>query len=429
MFPNAQDALPLPLRPSLEQYRKLAKDLVNAYRSGDAGALAAFADRWMASLTRALPGPQAGQAADRAANQVEEFARRHLARRCSLGEAQFVVARSHGFATWARFSEHLDRLAHGSDVFEAAADAVMSGHEAALNALLDAHPGLVRAKSDREHGATLLVYTSANGVESYRQRTPPNVVSIAEILLDAGADVNATARVYGGSCATLDLVATSGHPRIAGVQLPLLQLLLDRGARMEDANGRSEAGLVLACLGNGCPEAAAYLADRGARVHLAEAAGLGRREMVERLLVVASATPQQMNEALRQACAYGQTPVADLLIRHGADVATTTADGQTPAHQAVIGGHLQTLKMLLEHNPPLEQENAYGGTVLGQTLWSAAHGGDPDRYITIIDTLLEAGAKLEDKHVPVNPKVDAFLATKGSRPEPAWYWFGEKPRS
>jgi hypothetical protein len=30
MFPNAQDALPLPRRPNLERYKKLAKDLVTA---------------------------------------------------------------------------------------------------------------------------------------------------------------------------------------------------------------------------------------------------------------------------------------------------------------------------------------------------------------------------------------------------------------
>jgi hypothetical protein len=37
------------------------------------------------------------------------------------------------------------------------------------------------------------------------------------------------------------------------------------------------------------------------------------------------------------------------------------------------------LKILLEHDPPLEQRKTYGGTVRGQTIWSAGHGGDPDR--------------------------------------------------
>jgi hypothetical protein len=431
MFPNPQDALPLPPRPSVEQYRKLAKDLVKASRSADAAALGAFADRWIASLWRALgraEDPQARRAADRAAGQVEDFARRHLATACSLGEAQFVLARSHGFGTWAGFTEHLDRLGRGSDAFEAAADSVVAGDEAALSALLSADPGLARAKSERQHGATLLIYTSANGVEGYRQRTPANVVRIAEVLLDAGADLEATADVYGGGCTTLGLAATSTPPRLAGVQLPLLGLLLDRGARVEGEVGGNRQGAVLACLANGCPEAAAYLADRGARVQLAEAAGLGRREAVERLLGDASHTPAQLNEALRYACVHGQTEVAELLIGRGADLADGTGDGQTPAHMAVIGGHLETLKMLLAHHPPLEQQNAYGGTVLGQTLWSAGHRNDPDRYIAIIEALVAAGATLPERHVPIDSKVDAFLLGKGSRPEPAWHWRGEKPR-
>ena len=428
MFPNPQDALPLPPRPSVEQYRTLAKDLAKAVRSADPGALAAFADRWIASLLRASGTDQDPRAAERAAGQVEDFARRHLAVECTLGEAQFVLARSHGFLTWARFMEHIGRLARGGFAFEAAADAVVAGDEAALREWLAANPGLARAKSDREHGATLLVYTSANGVEGYRQRTPANIVRIAEILLDAGADTEATADVYSGHCTTLGLAATSSHPRVAGVQLPLLHLLLDRGAHLDGETAGNGTGIVLACLGNGCPEAAAYLADWGAPVQIAEAAGLGRRGAVERLLAQASHSPSQLNLGLRYACVYGRTEVARLLTERGADLADGTGDGQTPAHMAVIGGHLETLKMLFAHDPPLEQENAYGGTVLGQTLWSAAHGGDPNRYIAIIDALLGAGAKLPDRHVPVSAEIDAFLLSKGSRPEPAWHWFGESPR-
>jgi ankyrin repeat protein len=423
-------AIPLSPGPNVEQYRKLAKDLADAYRSGDA-ALATFVDRWIASIPLMLwaaDEPHARQAANRAADRIEKFARLRLGQQWSEVEARLVVARSHGFLAWTDFVEHIARLAHGGDPFEAAVDAVIAGDERGLRRLVAADPGLVHARSRREHGATLLIYTSANGVESYRQRTPENIVRVAEILLDAGSDVNAVTHVYDGACTTLGLVATSAHPRVVGVQLPLLQLLIDRGARIEDGIAGGKAPAVLACLGNGCPEAAAYLAERGARVDLREAAGLGRLKTVERLLEGESATTQEINEGLRYASVYGQTAVAELLICRGADLTTTTIDGQTAAHMAAIGGHFDTLKMLLEHDPPLEQRNTYGGTVLGQTIWSAGHGGDPDRYIPIIDALLAAGAKLPDKHVPVNPQVDAFLAGKGSLPEPAWHWFGEKPR-
>jgi len=39
----------------------------------------------------------------------------------------------------------------------------------------------------RRHHATLLHYVGANGIESFRQKTPANAVDIARLLLDAGA--------------------------------------------------------------------------------------------------------------------------------------------------------------------------------------------------------------------------------------------------
>ena len=45
MFPNPQDALPLPQRPKLEQYRKLAKELVRAARVSE-DAIRDWASHW-----------------------------------------------------------------------------------------------------------------------------------------------------------------------------------------------------------------------------------------------------------------------------------------------------------------------------------------------------------------------------------------------
>jgi ankyrin repeat protein len=112
---------------------------------------------------------------------------------------------------------------------------------------------------------------------------------------------------------------------------------------MEDETAGNGLGIILACLANGCPEAAAYLADRGARVEIAAAAGLGRRETLERLLAGESHTPARLNQALHCACVYGRTEVAKLLVERGADLTARNQDGQTPAHMAVVGGHLETL--------------------------------------------------------------------------------------
>ena len=95
--------------------------------------------------------------------------------------------------------------------FETAVDAVVDGDVETLTDLLRANPDLVRARSSREHRATLLHYVGANGVEDERQRTPKNAVEVTRVLLDAGADIHSMADIYGGSH-TFGLVATSIHP-------------------------------------------------------------------------------------------------------------------------------------------------------------------------------------------------------------------------
>jgi len=183
--------------------------------------------------------------------------------RCLLADAQFFIARIHGFASWPQFANHVEMLMRGEHPtanFERAADAIVKGDIVSLEGLLRAHPDLVRARSTREHRSTLLHYVSANGVEDFRQKTPNNIVDITRLLLDAGADVNATSDAYGGGSTTLGLAGTSVHPEQAGVQSELLELLLRRGASLEQPG----YPLVKACLANGQGPAARLLASRGA---------------------------------------------------------------------------------------------------------------------------------------------------------------------
>ena len=427
MFPNPPDALPLPARPSLEQYRKLAKDLVKACSSGTPHAIGAWADRWIASLLAdADQRPR-----DRAATQVEEFTIRVMTagkRGCVLADAQFVIARSHGFESWPRFSAHLDALAHAGAPFEAVAQAIVDGDEETLRRLLRERPELIRARSEREHRATLLHYVSANGVENYRQQTPQNIVRIAETLLAAGAVVDAEANVYGGGSTTLGLVATSAHPRQAGVQIALIQLLLDHGARMEHPNlAGNDHGAVFACLANGCPEAARYLADRGARLDLVAAAGVGRLDVVQSLVDQAEVSAREM--ALRYAAACGNGHVVRFLLDRGLNVDAHTGDGETALFYTVLSGHLDVINLLLERGARPGVRTRYGGDVVGAALWRAGHGGDPGRYVTIIATLVAAGGQVPARHPPVNETVDAALARHGSVADPAQYWWGEAPRA
>lgn len=423
MYPNPQDALPLPPRPNLEQYKKQAKELVKACKSGDPDAVRAWATQWINNLVR-LQGltitPQMPVRVDHWIDQVTDFARRKLFDACALTDGQFVIARAQGFESWPKLAKHIEALTSASSAvsqFEAAAEAVVDGNMSRLARLLGDDPELIRSRSTREHRATLLHYVSANGVEGYRQKTPKNAVQIAESLLNARADVDAEADVYGGGCTTLGLVATSIHPYRAGVQNELMQLLLDRGADIECLQGRGDS-IVNACLANGRPQAAEFLAEHGARLDLTSAAGVGRLDVVKGFFeetgsLKPNATKNQMTGGLRYACGYSRKSVAEFLLDKGTDLSAADSMGQTSLHWAVMGGHLEIVKMLLDRHAPLEVKNAFGGTVLGQALWSVINDPKPD-HPAIVEALIAAGAKAGPNGQTGIPRVDEILrrATK-----------------
>ncbi len=402
MFPNPQDALPLPPHPSLEQYKKRAKDLVKAGHSSDPSAIHDWAANWIESLVR-LSGltitSQLPVRIEQCTDELEGFARQRLIEDPNLSAAQFVIARAQGFESWPKLAKHLESIGRNDSVvshFERAADAIVDGDFDALQALLREHPDLVRAHSTRRHQATLLHYVSANGIEGYRQKTPRNIMQLTKLLLNTGVDVNAVADVYGGST-TLSLVATSLHPERADVQAELMQLLLEHGATLDTAN--SPAGpLINICLANGRVQAAEFLATRGAHLDLEGAAGLGRLEAVKSYFdesgtLQAHATTEQMERAFLWACEFGRNTVIEFLLQSGASLQSQANTGQTALHWAVIGGHADTIELLLERGAPLEAKNAYGGTPLGQALWSASHGDSGIDYLAIADLLRRNGAK------------------------------------
>jgi ankyrin repeat protein len=353
MFPNAQDALPLPRRPNFERYQTFADDLVTACKSGNEDAIVAWAEKFVTLLAkqcgvefkRPLPVIMS-----RWTDQVAGFIERDIAEhngKCRLADARLIIARSHGFATWSKLSKHLNGLKEKDSRiarFETAADAIIKGDIRTLKRLLRDDPRLVHARSTRAHGATLLHYVSANGVEGYRQKTPANIVEITELLLQSGAAVDAEADVYGGGATTLGLVATSVHPFRAGVQNPLLQLLLDYGAEIDHQTGAgNRQSSVLGALANGRPEAAAYLAERGARLSLEAAAGVGRLDVVKRFLNrdrsrKTTRANRRVRSAFRYACAGGHKDVVEFLLTQGVDLADGGRDGQTPLHWAAIFG-------------------------------------------------------------------------------------------
>lgn len=440
------DTLPLPPRPNLEQYKKRAKDLVTAANSTDPTAVKAWGTDWIATLARLLGvtiTPFVQGSFDHAVEHVERRVREKFERsratdaKLTLADAQHLLAEAHGFENWAEFANHVrgGPRKEGQE-FEAAVDAVVSGDLSTLESLIRQHPDLIRARSARVHRATLLHYVAANGVEDFRQKTPPNAVAIARCLLQAGAEVDALANTYGGGKAqtTMNLLVSSTHPAEAGLQSAIAETLLEFGAAI---NGLEDDGSpLITALAFGYRDTAETLARRGARVdNVASAAALGRLDLVRNLVADTSDPKPSLvslywvplsndakantERALLWACMFGRTAVVEFLLEHGVDPAAKDVDKLTALHWASAYGHLDIMKLLLERGAPLEVENAWGGTVLDSTVYFACR--QPIKganYPAVIETLIAAGADMRavTPYPTGNDRIDELLSRRGARP-------------
>jgi ankyrin repeat protein len=367
---NTTDWTPLADRPNVDYYRKQAKALLADANAGSEEALA--------RVKRSHPHPG------------------KLALPLKLADAQVALARENGFESWPKFSGFIEEIRKGDTpltAFERAADAIVDGDAAELRRLLDKNPALIKARSQRAHHCMLLHYVGSNGFEDYRQKAPKNSLEILDILLAAGAEVDAMADSYGKST-TLGLVATSVHPVVAGVQIELMDRLLEAGA---DVNGGAGWSIVPACLHNGRGAAAKYLADRGARLNLESAAGVGRADLVQQHLDQGTLlSDKQAVLGFGWACQYGYPDVVLLMLDRGFDIGAPSVAGMTGLHWAAIGAQAEVTRLLLSRGAPLDAVNSYGGTLLGQLLWSAERDGTGLDYRPVVQAYLESGRVSED---------------------------------
>ncbi|HET9512452.1 MAG TPA: ankyrin repeat domain-containing protein [Gemmatimonadales bacterium] len=439
------DVLPLPPRPDLAEYEKRAGELAAAAGSADPGTVRAWATEWLEALAGLLEvsiTPFVQHSFDRAVASIEERVRKAGAP-FTLADAQLLIARAHGFEGWPAFAAAVAPPAETDPVrreFEAAADAVVTGDLATLASLVRRHPDLVHARSSRVHGATLLHYVAANGVEDFRQKTPPNALTIARFLLEAGAEVDGLANTYGGDKyqTTMNLLVSSTHPAEAGLQAPLVHLLLDFGAAI---NGLDDDGSPLVtALAFGYGESADALAGRGARIdNVITAAALGRLDLVRRFVVdpatLRDGVPvqgplwfswpegarAQIELALVWACRFGRAPVARFLLDQGVDPAARNGDAMTALHWAAASRCMELVKLLLAKDAPLEVRNTWGGTVLDSTVYFAVNQPmttpcSSHDYPAVIEALLGAGADATavTPFPTGNPKLDGVLRRYGA---------------
>lgn len=339
----------LPYRASLEQYQQQAQALFDALQSGDDAAQWRF--KWEHPRFRG--------------KSVTDVRAATL----DLADAQLVIAHTYAFETWADLVAFTDVIARDASVvvFETAVEAVIFSDVTTLRSIVREHPEIVHARSTRRHHATLLHYVAANGVEGGRQRTPANAVEVAEILLQAGAEVDALADMYDAKCTTMSMLVSSCHPHKAGLQAALAETLLDYGAAFQGP-GSNWQSAVMTALAFGYPDTAAALVQRGASVdNIAAAAGLGWLEETARRLPTADSKSKHV--ALALAAQHGHTDVVRLLLDAGENPDRYNPDGfhshSTPLHQAVSSNHLEVVQLLVERGARLNiQDTIYQGTPL-----------------------------------------------------------------
>ena len=358
---------PLAFNAPLEQYIAQADALLAGWNSSNAGAVRVFRNRHPKFLDDKIP-----------------WLERHMtdaevrATPIDRDDARLALARWYEFQDWQRLAEYVASVQQPGPTarFERAVEAVIDGDIATLKQLLAEDPGMVRARSTRVnhfdppmHRSTLLHYVAANGVEGYRQRSPKNAAQVAKVLLDAGADPNALSWAYGGQCTTMALLVSSTPPAQAGVQVPLVETLIDYGASVAPAGEGNWTSPVETALVFGKHDAAQALVRRGAPIEsLAAAAGLGRIEDVKRMLP--SAEEQDRHRALALAAQSGQAEAVSILLDAGEDPNRFNPPGThshtPPIHQAIAAGHLNVVKLLVERGARLDiKDTIHQGTPLG----------------------------------------------------------------
>jgi hypothetical protein len=199
------------------------------------------------------------------------------------------------------------------------------------------------------------------------------------------------------------------------VQNELADPLLERGARIEP-------GIVRSCLMNGCPEAGAHMAARGASIGLEEAAGIGRLDVLARYFEPPrSVSDSDAADALIMASWYDRRDVVSFLLDQGVDVGTRAPkDGDTALHIAAYNGHGALVQLLLERGAPVNVTDDVYGTpplVWAMHAWLVENRSNAEAYRSVLRILADAGADvkpewLDDDRLRADPALYAALSRR-----------------
>ena len=301
-----------------------------------------------------------------------------LASTLTLADAQLVIAREYGFDSWPKLKHHVE-LADAVAAFrphprfDEAVDAMDAGDVERLRDLIAADHTLVQARTNLEPpyhyftGATLLHHVAGNpdraAWKGSGRRCRPIAPTSRELLLDGGADVNArTLGPNGGD--TMGLLVTSKQASDANVVGPLIDVLLEYGARLD----LTSDDCLDASLANHAPRAAEKMIALGAKPDVLAAAALGQMDLLRsffdddgRLL----SRPRRLNKEMPSRDAVGlallyayvreQRDAVDFLLEKDGNWNMVGVNNGAALHRAAFAGDLDMVRRLVERGADTEQ--------------------------------------------------------------------------
>lgn len=247
-------------------------------------------------------------------------------------------------------------------IFRQAVEAIGSGDIMTLEGLLVQHPALVQNRLPQPtvgyfRNPYLLWFVADNPIEL--GKLPDNIVEVTRLLVQTvKREAPDTAKQQIDYA--LALVATGRTPRECGVQIEVIDLLVDAGATPCSSLG---------ALAHGNVAAAERLIERGGTLTLATAVGLDRKEDV--MLIAKDATDDEKLVALTVAAFYGNVKMLSFLLGMGVNPNGYPINNHgfhqhaTPLHQAVSSGSLECVILLVKAGASLDaRDKMYDGTPL-----------------------------------------------------------------